>query len=41
MRVALFVTCLIDQLFPAVGEATVGVLRRLGVDVQFPEGQTC
>lgn len=41
MRVALFVTCLVDQLYPSVGEATVNVLRRLGVDVQFPEGQTC
>lgn len=41
MRVALFVTCLVDQLFPAVGEATVSVLRRLGVEVEFPGGQTC
>src|SRR3989454_9585950 len=40
-RVPLFGTCLVDHLFPAVGEATVSVLRRLGVDVQFPEGQTC
>jgi L-lactate dehydrogenase complex protein LldE len=41
MRVALFVTCLVDQFFPSVGEATVRLLRRLGVDVEFPEGQTC
>ncbi len=41
MRVALFVTCLVDQFFPAVGEATVQILRRLGVDVDFPEEQTC
>ncbi len=41
MRVALFVTCLVDQFFPSVGEATVHILRRLGVDVDFPEEQTC
>jgi L-lactate dehydrogenase complex protein LldE len=41
MRVALFATCLVDQLFPAVGEATVAVLRRLGVAVEFPAAQTC
>lgn len=41
MRVALFVTCLVDQLFPAVGEATVTVLQRLGVAVEFPTAQTC
>jgi len=40
-RVALFVTCLVDQLFPQVGEATVEVLDRVGVRVEFPEGQTC
>lgn len=41
MRVALFVTCLVDQLFPSVGEATVAVLRRLDVGVDFPKTQTC
>ncbi|MGH2400107.1 MAG: (Fe-S)-binding protein, partial [bacterium] len=41
MRAALFVTCLVDQLFPAAGEATVTVLRRLGVSVEFPREQTC
>src|SRR3989337_833102 len=39
--VALFVTCLVDQLFPRVGEATVRVLERAGCDVHFPEAQTC
>ena len=38
---ALFVTCLVDQLFPQVGEAAVAVLRRAGVEVGFPRGQTC
>ena len=40
-RVDLFVTCIIDQLFPEVGVSAVRVLRRLGVTVGFPEGQTC
>jgi L-lactate dehydrogenase complex protein LldE len=41
VRVALFVTCLADTLFPDVGRATVAVLERLGHEVAFPEGQTC
>ncbi|MFA9430406.1 (Fe-S)-binding protein [Egicoccus sp. AB-alg2] len=40
-RVALFVTCLADTLFPDVGKATVAVLERLGVTVEFPAAQTC
>lgn len=39
--VALFVTCLVDQLFPQIGEATVRVLERAGCAVAFPAGQTC
>jgi L-lactate dehydrogenase complex protein LldE len=31
----------VDQFFPEVGEATVRVLRHLGVEVDFPRGQTC
>jgi L-lactate dehydrogenase complex protein LldE len=41
MRVALFVTCLADTLYPDVGRATVRVLERLGVEVDFPPAQTC
>jgi L-lactate dehydrogenase complex protein LldE len=41
MRIALFVTCLGDVLFPEVGKATVAVLERLGHDVVFPQAQTC
>ena len=41
MRVALFATCLVDGLFPDVGKATISLLRRLGVDVEFPLQQTC
>jgi L-lactate dehydrogenase complex protein LldE len=41
VRVALFVTCLADTLYPSVGRATVALLERLGVDVAFPRAQTC
>jgi len=41
MRVALFITCFNDLLFPEVGRAVVSLLGRLGHDVDFPEGQTC
>jgi len=41
MRVALFITCFNDLLFPRVGDATVTVLERLGVEVDFPQQQTC
>jgi len=41
MRIALFVTCLADTLFPRVGQATVQLLERLGHEVAFPAGQTC
>ena len=40
-RADLFVTCIVDQLFPEVGVSAVRVLRRLGVEVGFPDGQTC
>lgn len=41
MKASLFVTCVVDQFYPEIGESTVRVLRRLGVDVDFPAGQTC
>jgi L-lactate dehydrogenase complex protein LldE len=41
MRVSLFVTCLVDQLWPSVGTSAVEVLRRVGCDVHFDERQTC
>lgn len=40
-RVSLFVTCMVDQLFPKVGMAMAGVLERLGYEIDFPEDQTC
>lgn len=39
--VQLFVTCLVDALMPAVGEATVAVLEAAGCAVSFPTDQTC
>ena len=41
MRIALFVTCLGDTLFPASGRAVVELLERLGHEVVFPVEQTC
>jgi L-lactate dehydrogenase complex protein LldE len=35
------ITCLGDMFFPEVGVAMVTLLRRLGVEVDFPAGQTC
>lgn len=40
-RVSLFVTCLVDMLFPETGVAVVQVLEHLGLTVEFPMGQTC
>jgi L-lactate dehydrogenase complex protein LldE len=39
--IQLFVTCLIDALYPDTGEAVVRVLERAGVRVEFPPEQTC
>ncbi|MFF4706497.1 (Fe-S)-binding protein, partial [Streptomyces sp. NPDC001297] len=41
MRVALFLTCVNDTLYPDTGRAVVKLLSRLGVEVDFPMGQTC
>jgi len=35
------VTCVNDAMFPETGKAVVRLLRRLGVDVEFPQAQTC
>lgn len=39
--VQLFATCLVDSFHPQTGLAVVDILRRLGIDVGFPPGQTC
>ena len=41
MRVALFITCFNDTLFPDTGRAVVRLLERLGHEVDFPLDQTC
>jgi len=41
VRVALFVTCFNDAMFPDAGRATVRLLERLGCTVEFPLEQTC
>ena len=41
MRVALFITCFNDTLFPATGQAVVRLLERLGCEVDVPLEQTC
>jgi L-lactate dehydrogenase complex protein LldE len=41
VRIALFITCVADTLFPEVGQATVRLLERLGHEVVFPAEQTC
>ena len=40
-NVGLFIPCYIDQFYPDVGFATVEVLERYGMSVEFPEAQTC
>ena len=40
-KVGLFIPCYIDQFYPQVGLAGYRMLRRLGLDVEFPEEQTC
>jgi L-lactate dehydrogenase complex protein LldE len=41
VRASLFITCLVDAMFPGTGRAMVSVLDRLGVEVEVPRSQTC
>jgi L-lactate dehydrogenase complex protein LldE len=41
MRIALFITCFNDTLFPGTGHAVVRLLERMGHEVEFPLEQTC
>ncbi|MAG30687.1 MAG: Fe-S oxidoreductase [Deltaproteobacteria bacterium] len=41
MRIALFVPCYVDQLKPEVGIATLDLLEACGIQVEYPESQTC
>ena len=40
-KVGLFIPCYIDQLYPQVGIASLKILEHFGVDVEYPESQTC
>ena len=41
MNAALFIPCYVDAFFPEVGIATLELLERLGVEVDYPLEQTC
>lgn len=41
MKVGLFIPCYVDAVFPQVGVACYRLLRSLGIDVTYPQGQTC
>ena len=40
-KAAFYAGCLIDFAYPETGEAIVKLLNKAGVEVVFPEGQTC
>lgn len=40
-EVALFIPCFVDQMFPEAGVATVKVLEKLNIPIDYPEEQTC
>ena len=41
MKIGLFIPCYVDALYPHVGVATYKLLKSLGLDVEYPLGQTC
>lgn len=41
MRLALYVTCLVDLMRPSIGFASLRLLENLGCEVVVPPGQTC
>jgi len=41
MKIGLFIPCYVDAVYPEVGMATYKLLKHLGVDVEYPQGQTC
>ena len=40
-KVTLFIQCLVDGIYPEVGEAMVAIFRKLGVNLTCPTQQTC
>ena len=41
MRIGLFIPCYIDQFYPRAAIATLQLLEKLGVEVDYPPNQTC
>jgi len=41
MKIGLFIPCYVDALYPEVGVATFNLLKSLGLEVYYPEEQTC
>ncbi len=41
VKIALFIPCYIDQFYPDVAKATYFLLKKLGLSVDVPSGQTC
>jgi L-lactate dehydrogenase complex protein LldE len=41
VRVGLMIPCYIDMFYPQIGKSTLGLLERLGVQVEYPFDQTC
>lgn len=41
MKIGLFIPCYVDALYPEAGIATLKLLKHLGLDVDYPEKQTC
>ncbi|MEJ7778531.1 MAG: (Fe-S)-binding protein [Daejeonella sp.] len=41
MRVGLFIPCYVDQFYPNAAIATFQLLKKFGVDVIYPQNQTC
>lgn len=39
--IQLFITCIIDTLYPDIGHSVIKVFNRVGVKVEFPSDQTC
>ena len=41
VRVQLFHTCIVNEIYPEVGLSVAAILERLGIAVEVPVGQTC
>ena len=41
MKVGLFIPCYVNQFYPEAAKATLQLLQKLGVDVDYPSNQTC